>query len=157
MITVDPPPPVEAAGSSLLYSREFYALAARRLRPGGVLQQWLPGGDGLVYASFTRAIGQSFPHVRAFRGLGGFGLHYLASDRRLPPLTAAELAARLPPAASADLLEWGPATSAAGQFSMVLEQEVAVSHFLQLAPGAPALTDDHPVNEYYWLRRTRGR
>jgi spermidine synthase len=157
VITIDPPPPVEAAGSSLLYSREFYELAARRLRPGGVLQQWVPGGDDLVYASFTRAIGQSFRHVRAFRSLGGYGVHYLASERRLPPLTAAQLAARLPPAAAADLLEWGPAPTAAEQFAIVLDQEVAVSHFLQLAPGAPALTDDRPVNEYYWLRRVRAR
>jgi spermidine synthase len=157
VITIDPPPPVEAAGSSLLYSREFYELAARRLRPGGVLQQWVPAGDNLVYASFTRAIGQSFRHVRAFRSLEGYGVHYLASDRRLPPLTAAELAARLPPAASADLTEWGPAPTAAAQFAIVLKQEVAVSEFLQLAPGAPALTDDHPVNEYYWLRRFRAR
>ena len=43
VITIDPPPPVQAAGSSLLYSKEFYAIINRRLRPGGILQQWLPG------------------------------------------------------------------------------------------------------------------
>jgi hypothetical protein len=156
-ITIDPPPPVEAAGSSLLYSREFYALAARRLRPGGVLQQWVPAGDGLVFASFTRAIAQSFRHVRAFRSVGGFGMHYLASDRRLPPLTAAELASRLPPAAVDDLLEWGPGATATEQFAIVLDQEVAVDDLLNLAPGAPALSDDRPVNEYYLLRHWRQR
>ena len=41
-IIIDPPPPVPAAGSSLLYSRDFYELAKQRLRPGGILQQWLP-------------------------------------------------------------------------------------------------------------------
>jgi spermidine synthase len=155
VITIDPPPPVEAAGSSLLYSREFYELAARRLRPGGVLQQWVPGGDGLVFASFTRAIGQSFRHVRAFRSLGGIGVHFLASDRRLPSLTPAELAARLPPEASVDLVEWGPASTPAEQFAIVTGQEVAVSDLLQMAPGAPALSDDRPVNEYYLLRQAR--
>src|SRR5205085_9571448 len=34
VITIDPPPPVQAAGSSLLYSKEFYATAQRHLRPG---------------------------------------------------------------------------------------------------------------------------
>ncbi len=29
------------AGATNLYSREFYELAARRLRPGGVIQQWM--------------------------------------------------------------------------------------------------------------------
>ncbi len=45
VITTDPPPPVEAAGSSLLYSKEFYAIAKPHLREGGILQQWFPGGD----------------------------------------------------------------------------------------------------------------
>jgi spermidine synthase len=48
VITIDPPPPVEAAGSSLLYSKEFYATINRRLRPDGILQQWLPYGDAVV-------------------------------------------------------------------------------------------------------------
>jgi len=45
VITIDPPPPVEAAGSSLLYSENFYSVVRQRLRPGGILQQWLPVGD----------------------------------------------------------------------------------------------------------------
>src|SRR5262249_8312201 len=64
LITTDPPPPVEAAGSSLLYSREFYELARRRLRPGGILQQWFPGGEARILASVTLAITESFPYVR---------------------------------------------------------------------------------------------
>jgi len=43
-IIIDPPP-VPAAGSSLLYSVEFYDLAKRHLRNGGILQQWLPMGS----------------------------------------------------------------------------------------------------------------
>jgi predicted methyltransferase len=42
VIALDPPPPVEAAGSSLLYSKEFYSTVRTRLRPDGILQQWLP-------------------------------------------------------------------------------------------------------------------
>ena len=38
-IIVDPPPPVATAGSSLLYSRDFYEVAKEHLRPGGILQQ----------------------------------------------------------------------------------------------------------------------
>jgi hypothetical protein len=117
----------------------------------------VPAGDGLVFASFTRALTQVFPHVRAFRSLRGFGVHYLASDQRLPALSAAELAARLPPGAQADLLEWGPAESAEAQLALVMDQEVPLTEFLQRSPGAPPLTDDRPFNEYYWLRRLRRR
>jgi spermidine synthase len=44
VITIDPPPPVEAAGSSLLYSEEFYDLVKLHLNEGGILQQWFPYG-----------------------------------------------------------------------------------------------------------------
>ena len=36
------PPPIAYAGVGALYSREFYALARTRLRPGGYISQWLP-------------------------------------------------------------------------------------------------------------------
>ena len=42
VVTLDPPPPVEAAGSSLLYSVQFYNIVKKRLAPGGILAQWLP-------------------------------------------------------------------------------------------------------------------
>jgi spermidine synthase len=41
LITLEPPPP-SAAGVVNLYSTDFYALARARLRPGGMVAQWLP-------------------------------------------------------------------------------------------------------------------
>lgn len=41
VITLEPPPP-RAPGASSLYSERFYRAARSRLRPGGVLAQWLP-------------------------------------------------------------------------------------------------------------------
>jgi hypothetical protein len=41
VITLEPPPP-SAAGVVNLYSTGFYELARSRLRPGGLLAQWLP-------------------------------------------------------------------------------------------------------------------
>ena len=46
VIVIDPPPPVETAGSSLLFSAEFYALAKQHLNPHGILQAWFPGEIG---------------------------------------------------------------------------------------------------------------
>ena len=102
VIVIDPPPPVEAASSSLLYSRELYSVARRRLAPGGILAQWLPFGDGVAIASVTRALSESFPHLRAFRSVEGWGVHFLASDTPLEGLTAEEMARRLPVQAAAD-------------------------------------------------------
>ena len=41
VVTLEPMPPT-FAGVNALYSREFYRLVASRLRPGGVVAQWLP-------------------------------------------------------------------------------------------------------------------
>ena len=108
-IVIDPPPPIEAAGSSLLYSREFYELASRRLTRGGILQQWLPGGEPVVVSAMAQALAGSFRNIRVFHSIEGWGWHFLASEQPIPRRTAAELAARLSPDASKDLLEWGPA------------------------------------------------
>ena len=156
VITIDPPPPVQAAGSSLLYSKEFYAIIRRRLRPGGILQQWLPGGDPVVRASVARALKESFPYVRVFHSVEGWGYHFLGSESPLPNPTAAELAQRLPDKAATDFLEWGPESTPEGQFADVLKREISLDDLIQQAPSASALRDDRPVNEYYLTRRRGG-
>jgi spermidine synthase len=159
VITIDPPPPVTAAGASLLYSRELCAVAGSRLLPGGILQHWLPGGDPTIATAVTRALTDSFPHVRAFSSMEGWGIHFLASDRPIPALTPSQAAGRLPAAARADLLEWGPAATAEEQLALVLRREISIGRLLALDPRAAALSDDRPVNEYYLLRsmlRSRG-
>jgi spermidine synthase len=155
VITVDPPPPVEAAGSSLLYSKEFYALARRHLRPGGIMQQWFPGGDVATTASVARALRESFAYVRAFNSVEGWGIHFLASMSPIPHLSASELAEKLRPDAVRDLLEWGPSSSPKQQFEVVLSHELSLAALIQESPNMPSLEDDYPVNEYFILRRLR--
>ncbi len=157
VIIIDPPPPVYAAGSSLLYSLEFYAAARQRLAPHGILQQWIPAGDGRLKSAAIAAVARNFRHVRLFGGIEGWGIHILASQEPIATLTAEELAARLPPTAVADLLEWGPAATAAEQFRPVLATESTLEKLKR--PRVRALTDDRPVNEYFFLheRRTRAR
>jgi len=151
-IIIDPPPPVEAAGSSLLYSEEFYAAAKERLQPGGILQQWLPGGDTAVQASVARALKNSFPCVRVYRSVEGWGWHFLASMGPIPARNAADLVARMPAGAVVDLMEWGPAKSPNQQFDRVLSTETTTGQMIALSPSTPALQDDRPINEYFLLR-----
>jgi spermidine synthase len=153
VITLDPPPPVEAAGTSLLYSKEFYSAVRRRLTPHGILQQWLPRGDAVVQAAVAGALQQSFPYVRVFHSLDNRGFHFLASEHPLFRRNGQELVDRMPERAVQDLLEWGPASNAAQQFSIVLDREVSLDRLISGAPNAPALEDDHPENEYFFLRK----
>ncbi len=153
VITIDPPPPVEAAGSSLLYSEDFYSVIRRRLRPGGILQQWLPIGDAEDVAAVALALRQSFPYVRVFAFGKNWGFHFLASDRSLPNRTASELAQRLPAAAAADLVEWDPQPDAEARFAHLLNFELPIDQLISASPSTPALSDDRPINEYYLLRQ----
>jgi spermidine synthase len=152
VILIDPPPPVEAAGSSLLYSQDFYTVVKERLEPGGILAQWLPRGDDAVQASVARALKNSFSHVRVFPSVEHRGWHFLASDRPIQNRSAADLVARMPAKAVTDMMEWGPAKTADEQFDLMLSAEMTTEQMIALAPEIPALQDDRPINEYYFLR-----
>jgi spermidine synthase len=153
VILIDPPPPLEASGSSLLYSREFHEVVRRRLTPDGILQHWLPRGDPTVSSAILKAVQASFPHVRTFPSIEGWGLHILASGRPIPSVRPSGLAARLPPDAVRDLLEWGPYETAEGQLAAVVDHEVAPALLVARDPAAPVLVDDRPFNEYFFVRR----
>jgi spermidine synthase len=151
-IIIDPPPPVQTAGSSLLYSEDFYAVAKQRLRPGGILQQWLPESDDATQSAVAQALNRSFPYVRVFRGIEGWGWHFLARENPIPLRTAAELASRVPPSAVQDMIEWGPGRSADEQFQRLLTHPSSLESLVALSPGTPPLRDDRPINEYFLLR-----
>jgi spermidine synthase len=152
VIVIDPPPPIEAAGSSLLYSREFYRSVRPHLKEGGILQAWIPGGEERVVAAFVLALHEAFPFIRAFPSVEGWGLHLLASGSPIADRTAAEVAALMPAAARQDLVEWGPHSTPVEQLEAVLKGETTLD-FAAMARRAQALTDDRPVNEYFLVRR----
>ena len=67
VITAEPPPPI-SAGSVNLYTREYYELTKRVLKPGGIVSQWIPLGSQTethVYQSF-RTFLESFPYAMAW-------------------------------------------------------------------------------------------
>ncbi len=157
LITIDPPPPLSAAGSSLLYSKEFYAVAKKHLKPHGILEQWLPSysGDPLLRSSIAQAIKVSFVHVRAFRSIEGLGVHLLASDWPIPERTSQDLAGKLSGNATTDFIEWGPAITPVGQFDILLNNEFSVDDIVAVSPSAPVMRDDRPTNEYFAVRYLR--
>ncbi len=158
-VMIDPPPPINAAASSLLYSREFYRLIADHLSEDGILQQWFLPGDDADEAAEARAITDVFPYVRVFPSLFGkkVGYHFLASMQPIPKRSAEELLARMPPAAVTDMLEWGPATSGQSQLALMLDGETSPQSLIALSPDTPELVDDRPINEYDRLRSMSAR
>ncbi len=155
VVTVDPPPPLAAPASSLLYSREFYAIVRRHLRPGAIAQVWMPASldePSSSQAPVARALLESFPYVRAFESIEKWGTHFLVSMEPIPATAAGPWPQPLPPAAARDLLEWEKDSTADGLLSQVFSQESHLQDFLKLAPRLPAIQDDRPVNEYFLLR-----
>lgn len=152
VITLDPPPPVEAAGSSLLYSVEFYAAVKARLAPGGILQQWIPNTHGTEVQAVVNSLLESFPYVKMYRSHEGWGHHLLASLSPIEVPAPAVLAARMPAEARADLVEWVKEKDAATFLAQVLRTEEDPVAFVRGA-GPVRITDDRPFNEYYLVRK----
>ena len=152
VITIDPPPPIEAAGSSLLYSVEFYDVIKAHLAPGGILQQWVPVSSGPSLYAAARSLRESFPYVVIFKSIEDWGYHFLASESPIPELTPTEFVARLPDAAKHDLMEWSPGITIQTMAADILSRRASIDDLL-LRPEDIRITDDHPYNEYYFLRR----
>lgn len=152
VIVIDPPPPVEAAGSSLLYSEEFYELAKKHLQPNGILQAWFPGGNPRTGQAVLRSLQHSFPHLRCFRSPGGAGMLVLASMEPIEPLTPHQVAMTMPNTAVDDLLEWSSSRNLPAYLAQVVAKEFAIEQELDPDPKI-RITDDHPYNEYFLLRR----
>jgi predicted membrane-bound spermidine synthase len=156
VITIDPPPPIAAAGSSLLYSVQFYAIAKRRMTPNAILQQWVPAIGGPTVQSIALALHRSFPYVQAYRGYHRrFGIHFIASMHPIPKLTPADFVARLPARAVQSMLHWRKQGTTIEQITTrIIDSRISFRALLP-KPGAgiPALSDQRPFNEYFLLRR----
>lgn len=153
LITLDPPPPIEAAGSSLLYSEQFYAEMKDHLTPNGVLQQWFPGGEPATQQAIARSLYNAFPHVKVFKGLLG-GNHFIAAMHPLEVPTVETMISRMPPNARRDLMEWEEGkVDLKNLVSQVLSLEVSRDSIP--TSSDVVITDDQPYNEYFILRRLR--
>jgi hypothetical protein len=158
VITIDPPPPIEAAGVSMLYSKEFYRIINQRLQPDGILQQWLWEGDPVVQSAVARALSESFPYVRVFQYYPSYGLGYqfLASRQPIPNLSGSELARRMPESAVRDLLEMAFRRTPEEEMNYLVQHEIPIAQMVAADPNAVAMQDDRPVNEYVLLRKLKG-
>ncbi len=153
VITLDPAPPVEAAGSSLLYSDGFYTAVKNRLADGGIVQQWIPGGEPPIQQAFARSFVNAFPYVIALHSFEDWGTHLIGSMTPIDLPTTKVLASRIPKPAQADLNEWMASKDTENFLKLILSKQVSVQSLLNQDERI-AITDDHPFNEYYALRRT---
>lgn len=152
VITVDPPPPVNSAGTTVLYSQQFYSQAKRILNPNGIFAQWVfdasrPEDIRMIAKSFAL----EFPYVRMFNSPSRIGYFLLGSSQPIE-INEAAMEAKLEasPKALADLNEWQP-TDIKSLVGLYYGDKGALEKFVG---NAMPVTDDHPRTEYFLLRHT---
>jgi spermidine synthase len=133
------------SGVSLLFTREFFQLAADRLGERGVFCQWLhlyqvgPGDVRTLVGTLTDV----FPHVVAFADGSDLLLVASRSALQLDPLVWQQRVAANPRAAES-LARVSMRTAAAVARGLVADERGLVAW----SSGAPRHTDDRPILEF---------
>src|SRR2546427_479906 len=151
LITLEPPP-ILFAGVASLYSRDFYALARSRLRPGGYLTQWLPLRQAPAEATLemVRAFVEVFPQAVLLSGTMTDFILMGVNGARLE-LQPSRLLARLgeAPAVQADMrvIGLGSLLEIVGTFAGSADTLARATDLY------PPVTDDYPITEYVKVSR----
>jgi spermidine synthase len=157
IIVTDPPPPIFSSGASVISSLEYYQAGHARLNPGGIMMQWVPYGATIEeFKAHVRTFRTVFPHVSMVFGPGGYGLYMMGSDQPMvfddatirevlgrPGILADVSSAFDSPAKTVDA--W---VTKIDQLRWIADDEVD-----RFVGSGPLVTDDHPLPEYFLLRR----
>ncbi len=145
VITSEPPPP-RTAFTVNLYTKEYYELAKRRLRPGGLVAQWIP-----LHSQGEKEVGMHlktflsvFPHAIAWISVANEIL-IVGSDQPIE-IDIDKLRRRFQEPAVQKALADIEIHNVYAFLSNLwfLEEELE-----QLAEGHRVITDNHPVIEFY--------
>lgn len=153
VITIDPPPPISAAGTSLLYSREFNKLLKAHLTDGGMIQQWFPTSEASwELKAVLTSLALEFPYIRVFESIEGFGHHFIASMEPFSVPTPSEFIAKLPEKAKLDIFEYPENRNLEETYLRIINTEKSPEKIIKKGRSY-RITDDRPFNEYYILRK----
>jgi len=124
------------AGSSHLYTREFFQLVRDHLTEDGVFVQWMGLGfiDEALFKTLLATLQDVFPHVRVYRPSRG-GLLFTASPMPFEPERLASSSLEIAPRGASEI---GVRSGADIVAHMLLDDEASRS----LAHGAAVNTDD---------------
>lgn len=160
IIVVDPPPPIETSGVSVIASLEFYEAAHARLSPGGVMMQWVPFGQSIdEFKAHVRTFQSAFRNVIVAAGPGGNGFYMLGSDDPLAfdPATMRDVLTRPGVLADVSSAVDSPRHDLAGWLALIPEiVRLSGPQVAEFAGPGPLITDDRPLPEYFLLRHSLG-
>jgi len=153
VITIDPAPPIESAGTVNLYSREFFALCKCRLRPGGLVCLWVPPAYASEIRMIMRTFTEVFPEATLWRGIRFPGFYLIGPADNLVIDAARFVKAGEDKEIIADLNEWGVSVKTPRELlALLLLDRQQLREYVQ---GQRIITDDHPYTEFPLWRRLR--
>lgn len=151
VVTIDPPPPFNSAGTTVLYAQEFYQNITQKLQPNGIVSQWIWFGSRQddIYMTIKSFI-NIFPYVLAFAPPdGGGGVFLEGSFQPLDSSLMPKRALEVPSSVTFDLQEKYPAMVLSDLSTFLIADQ---DDLRQLLVNVPPVTDDHPRTEYFLLR-----
>ncbi len=154
VITIDPSPPLHAAGTVNLYTKEFLELCKSRLSESGLVCLWAAPGPASEILMLMKTFRTVFPEATLWGGIKMTGFYMIGGNRPLPmsPERLNALTDNL--SAIRDLGEW----DAAYQNRTVLKNLFLLGpkEFAALVEDTDEVTDDHPFTEFpLWRRLTK--
>ena len=150
VITVDPPPPVNSAGTTVLYSKEFYEQGKKILRDGGLFTQWLFYDTRVDdFQMLVKSFIDVFPYVSVYQSPRAIGIYLIGSKKPIAFIDDVVQKRLRDPLVSKDLNEWTNWT--ATSLKNLYFGDRSMLH--AFASNAPAVTDNHPRTEYFFLRK----
>jgi spermidine synthase len=156
-IVVDPPPPIESSGVSVISTVEFYRASKARLVPDGVMVQWVPYGQTLdEFLAHVRSFLAVFPNVRVIAGAGGYGFYMIGSEGSVDYDPAAMVEVLERPGVLDDVNSAPDSGDRSARVWAGLLEGLtwAAGDELRTAVGdGPVITDDRPLPEYFVIRR----
>lgn len=153
LVVIDPPPPFNTAGSTVLHSREFYLSLAKNLNQGGIVSQWIyynrSREDEISMA--IKSFVEVFPYVLAVQNKDSVGGMYLEGSfspmdpKRLETILTQQIVKN-------DLQEiYGDLADYSGWIKIeVIGDKQSLE---KVVAGYPPITDNNPRSEYYLIRQ----
>jgi spermidine synthase len=146
VITFEPPPPCEA-GVVNLYTTNFYALARRHLKPGGILCQWVPMHlqSSTLWKMMIKSADKEFRQVSVWDSGDGEAV-IICSDQSLSfDLVRLQQKIDSSTALRFNLQEVGFERASSLVATLLLSPEEVTS----LVAGYQPVTDDSPALEFF--------
>jgi len=148
VIVIDPAPPVWAAGTVNLYTREFFEICRDRLTADGITCLWVPPMEASEVQMIMKTFLAVFPQTYVWRSptlsYPGF---YLMGVREPGPIDLARLdRGNNDQAIVQDLIEWTQEKISPGMLrNLLVFKPDGLARFVA---NQPVISDDHPYTEF---------